>query len=71
MEKPTEDRKLYANIRGALAEYLIKQSHYREMIPQLPGTKGRQYYCRDSSGQWHYLNHAREWMPCPKPIGPC
>jgi hypothetical protein len=32
--------------------------------------KGLQFYAKDSSDQWFYVNHAGTWQTCPPPVVP-
>ena len=40
----------------------------RATIPTLGTLKGVNYYAKTSDGQWHYINHAGEWVTCPPPF---
>lgn len=37
-------------------------------IPELKTHMGKNYFVRDSRGQWYYLNHANTWQTCPPPF---
>lgn len=39
------------------------------LLPPLDTLKGKQYFAKDSDGQWYYLNHTRTWQTCP-PVAP-
>ena len=40
----------------------------RDSIPTIGTLKGVSYFAKTSDGQWHYINHAGEWVTCPPPV---